>query len=339
MTGRWAILLQIALIGAVGASGAALFMALGLPAAALTGSALAMAAGVAMGLRGEVPRPLRSVAFVVLGVVIGAAMTPEAAATLLKVPLAMVALAVVMVVSIAASTFVLHRLGGWDRVTALCSSIPGALQVTLVVSAHNGANMERVVIAQSLRLLLLVSAIPLLFGGEGAALPGDGAGVVDTALTLLLVVGCVVVFSRVPVPSALVIGPMVLSAVLSVTGALTIAVPHLIASAAFVTIGATVALRFQTVTAKMLREALGLSLLAFVVAAAVTLIGSLLTVTFVDEPLGAVFLAFAPGGVDAMLALAYLLALEVEFVAALHVARLLAISVLAPSLVAWWARR
>ena len=52
-------------------------------------------------------------------------------------------------------------------------------------------------------------------------------------------------------------------------------------------------------------------------------------------PFGQVWLAYAPGGIEAMAIMAFALHLDAAFVGAHHVLRILGLSLLSP----WWRRR
>lgn len=327
----------------VGSMGAAAFWALGLPAAFLTGSAVAVTLAVAAGVPTDMPRQLRDPNLAILGVMMGAGVTPETLGALGELPLAIGGLVIAMSGATLASFAVLRLIGRWDPLTALCGSIPGALQLTLAVALQSGARMDRVVMAQALRLLILVSLVPMVFGGTGAPTgnifaPPD-ATPLDVALTLLLALVGLLTARALRTPSGTMVLPLVASAVLSGSGVMTIAVPPVVGILAFVLLGAAVAVRFKGMESGTIVPTLAISMAAFVAAFAVAVAVAAALSTVLQEPLGAVFLAYAPGGVDAMIALAFLLGFDVAFVAVLHVARLIFLSFAGPALVAWLRRR
>lgn len=316
----------------VGASGGLAFAALSLPAAFLTGSATAVMAAVLLGLRSAVPEPLRFACFAVLGILMSTAITPEALARMAELPLALLGLLIVVGGATAASYLVLRRLGGWDRVTALCGSIPGNFTVVMAVSLATGARMEQVVTAQVLRLFILIALIPFAFGGGSgvrSAVP-DGAGPLDVAVTVLIAFAAAFAAARARVPAGSFLGPMVVGTLLSGLGLVRLDVPGWLTAAALVVLGSTIAGRLHGISRDGLLRMLGAALASFLAASAVALSAAALFAAILGKPLGEMFLAYAPGGLDAMIALSFLLGYDVALVAVLHAARMIILSLAIP---------
>ena len=333
----------VAITLATGAVGAFLFYVIGAPAAFLTGSAIAITIAVAAGLPTAMPNGLRQPAFAILGVMMGAGVQPDSLAALTKVPVALVGLALTVAGATFASYYVMRRFGRWDRVTALCGSIPGALQVTLAVAFDSGARMERVVIAQAQRLIILVVLVPVLFGGSDApavrAISPPGGTLWDVLFSVAIAIGSAVVGNWLRIPSATMVAPLCVAAVLSGSGLVTFDVPWWLSGAAFIVLGGSVATRFSGVKRAEVLPILTLSLGAFAAAFMVTLVIAIGFSALVDESIGTLFVSYSPGGADAMIALAFLLHYDVAFVAVLHVTRLIFLSVTAPVVLARLVRR
>ncbi|MEM6761575.1 MAG: AbrB family transcriptional regulator [Pseudomonadota bacterium] len=325
-----------------GTMGALLFAAIGAPAAHLTGSAVGVAVMVALRRPVAVPKALREPSLALIGMMMGAAVTPEALAVFAEIPVALLGLIIAVSAAGAASYLALRRVGGWDPVTAACSSMPGALQVSLAVAEESGARMDRVVLAQAIRLFILVSMVPLVFGGGAEQLTsfsGSDPTALDIVLTLAIAAVVLVLARKTRLPSATLVAPMCVAAALSATGALTVAVPPLLAIATFILLGASVAVRLEGMSGRDVLPAIKMSLLAFLAAFCVSVSVAAVFAALLGASVGTVFLAYAPGGVDAMVALAFLLGFDVAFVAILHVARLIFLSLCGPFLVTWIRRR
>ncbi|WMS41447.1 AbrB family transcriptional regulator [Acuticoccus sp. MNP-M23] len=327
-----------------GTAGALLFYYLGAPAAFLTGSAVAVTLCVALRLRTDLPRNLREPFLAVLGVMMGSGVKPDTLSALAELPVAIVGLVVAVSGATAASYLVLRRVGGWDPLTALCGSIPGALQVTLATAVELGARVDRVVMSQALRLFILVAIIPLVFGrSEGGstmdAFAAPDATTLDVALSFLLAFVCLLVSRSFTFPSGPVVLPLCISAILSGAGILTISIPPVVAAATFIVLGASVAQRFDSTKGRDIWTTVWLSLAAFAAAFSVCISVAAVFSTMMGEPLGAVFLAYAPGGVDAMIALSFLLGFDVAFVAVLHILRLILLSIAGPVIAIQMKRR
>lgn len=325
-----------------GTVGALIFYALNAPAAFLTGSAVAVTILVAFAVPTSLPSRLREPGLSILGLMLGSAVKPETLSTLVTIPAAVVGLVLAAAGATFASYLVLRRIARWDHVTAFCASIPGALQMTLIVASEAGARMDKVVMAQILRLFILVTLVPLVFGGgDGAALNlniDDGHGPLDVVLSVAIALVASALGKRIGLPVAPLLAPLLVAAMLSASGFYAIAVPTWLGGAAFIVLGAGVAARFGTIKRAEVGPLLVHSLLAFVAAFAASIAVSAVFSMLLGKPLGAVFLAYAPGGLDAMIALSFLLNYDVAFVTVLHVTRLVSLSVIG-SLIATRLRR
>lgn len=326
----------------IGGGGALLFHFLGMPAAFLTGSATAVVIALALRVPVNLPGPVRAGAFSVLGTVMGASISAEALRQLATAPFALIGLVLCIIGTTTASAVVLALVGRWDRLSALCGSIPGNLPLVLAVSMQGGARMDRVVMAQSTRLFILVALIPFAFGGsESGALSMGPAefGVTDVLVTVALTVASVGVAYAARIPAPTLMGPLIAGATVSLTGVATVAIPEWLAAFSLVMLGTSVALRFRGVKRAGLIRMFLASLAAFVAAGAVALALAALFALILGRPMASVFLAYAPGGLDTMIALSFLLNFDVAFVALIHTARMIILSLTLPAVVALLARR
>jgi membrane AbrB-like protein len=155
MTGRALRSLGLALVIAL--LGGAAFASFGLPAAWLSGSMVAVGFAALSGLRAEVPDRLRDIVFLILGLTMGAGVTPDLIDQLSSWPLSLAGLAITMVLVTGASYLYLRRVAGWDRASAYFGSVPGALTMTLAVAETSPADMRQVSLCQTIRLFMLVA--------------------------------------------------------------------------------------------------------------------------------------------------------------------------------------
>ncbi|WP_162409411.1 AbrB family transcriptional regulator [Acuticoccus sediminis] len=326
----------------IGALGAFLFNTIGMPAAFLTGSAAAVAIAILVGLPIDLPNPVRAGSFSVLGTVMGSSISPEALQQLATAPIALVGLVMVIAGTTAASAAMLCWLGGWDRLSALCGSIPGNLPLVLAVSTDGGARMDRVVMAQSLRLFILVAIIPFALGGSeqgGLHMAPPDTTAFDVVFTLALTAVAVFVAYKIRIPAPALMGPLIIGAAMSITGLARVAIPDWMAAFALIMLGASVALRFRGVERDGLMRMFLASLAGFVAAALTSLAVATVFAEVLGRPLGTVFLAYAPGGIDTMIALSFLLNYDVAFVALIHTARMILLSLSLPPIVSALGRR
>ena len=102
----------------------------------------------------------------------GAGVTTDTLRQAAAWPLSILVLAVSVVASIAVCSFWFERIHGWDRTTARFAAIPGALPAVLAMAVGTSADLPRVALAQSLRLVTLVAVMPPLL--RWLAVPSTG---------------------------------------------------------------------------------------------------------------------------------------------------------------------
>lgn len=327
----------------IGAAGAGLFWLIGFPAALLTGPASAVSVATLMGLRCAIPPLLRDGVFLLIGVSIGSTVTPEVIATAMAWPLSLAVLLVTLILVLVLAMVALERVFRFDRMTAMLSATPGHLSYVLGLSTETGADVPRVALVQSMRVLLLTLVVPVLvalWGVEGTARMADRGMIALWALGLIFPLSVVLGLwlRRLHVPAALLLGAMAVSALGQATDLTPGALPAWVVGAAFVAMGSLIGTRFSGVDRRGLFGALMAGLVCTLIACGVASLGAVLAAGIVGLPPAVLLLAFAPGGVEVMAAIAIETGLEPAFVAAHHVFRLLALTVIVPVMVAW-ARR
>jgi membrane AbrB-like protein len=339
-----AVLAHIAQI-LVAALGGLLFDRLGVPAAWMSGAVIATVLWGFTGWGVRMPPALRDTAMLISGTTMGAAVTPAAIASIERYPLSLVALLVGIAAISAASAFWLTRMSGWRRDDAVLASVPGALSTVLAVAADRNAAVASIAIVQSLRLFVLVmllpSAVVLLGGG------GSGAGAVrgqalaePGAMALVLAGGLAVgiLFERLRVAAPVLLGATLVSTGLHVTDLATGTIPPTIATAGLVLIGIFVAERFRSLNGAFLRKTIPAALGSFAISLAVAASFSGIAAWAAEVSYADALIAFAPGGLEAMMVLALILGLDPLYVGVHHLARFIGIGLVVPFLVVWLQR-
>ncbi|HSP23532.1 MAG TPA: AbrB family transcriptional regulator [Saliniramus sp.] len=328
-------LLQIA----AAACGGLIFHLLGVPAAWLSGAVIGTVVWGALGFGARLSRPIVEAAMVISGVVMGASITPEAMAAIGTYPLSILLLCIAVPAITAASALFLMKVYGWNRDDAVLASIPGALTAVLAVAVSRNAGVARIAVVQSFRLLVLIAVLPFVVslstGGEGSVGVGQGMQIATPAAFVAMVAAGLAVgllFERLRVAAPLLLGATVGSAVLHVTDFTPGAVPPAIATLGFVVIGVFIGERFSTLDRTALRSLAPAAIGSFAVGMAIAIVFALLAVVLVDIRLGEAMVAFAPGGVEAMIILALVLGLDPLYVGVHHVVRFLGIGLALPIL-------
>jgi uncharacterized protein len=249
-----------------------------------------------------------------------------------------------LAVTIAAGV-ILARVTGLDRPTASLGMIAGGASGIVGMAEELGADDRLVAFMQYLRVLVITLITPLLaalaFGihTHGAAARGGGIGSVlgtDGGWGLTGVAGAAgaVAGTRLRLPAPALLGPLILTAVLSLTGLSGGAqVPSLAREVGFALIGLRIGLGFERETLReMARIAVPVAISIALLLVACFAFGWLLELTAGVSLLDG-YLATTPGGLYAVLPIAYGSGANATFVLAVQGLRLLAMMLAAPAIV------
>ena len=141
----------------------------GLPAGWLSGAIVAVSAAALAGRQVFVPTQLGHVVYVLLGISLGSAVTPETVATMVTWPLSMLALTIAMVAVTTSVMAYLKFVHGWDTLSALFAAAPGALAQAMALAQDTGADVRAIAMVQTVRLFILAVALPVAFAAFGVA--------------------------------------------------------------------------------------------------------------------------------------------------------------------------
>ena len=333
---------------AIGGIGGAVFAWLQLPLAWMIGSlAFTMAAAIG-GMRLDVPKRLRTLMIMVLGVMLGSAFTPAILGHLDDWVVTLSALVAYIGASLAAGLAYLRRVAGYDRVTAFFTAAPGGFSEMVMAGGALGGDERLISLAHSLRITIVVMAIPFWFqsfaGYEPAARSGVGpafAGLPwrDALMLAACALGALPA-RRLGLPAPMMFGPMIASAGIHLAGLTESKPPGVVVAAAMVVIGASIGARFVGVPIRVLGR-------SFAVAGGLTALLLAVTVAFAAGlhgltglPVSSLVLAYAPGGFVEMSLVSLALGLDPAFVSTHHMARIFLVIALVPLsfrlLQRWW---
>ena len=327
----------LAITLAVGGAGGVLAAALHLPLGFLLGSLVTVGVMAARNLRiaGKpvtLPARLRFSFVPVIGVAIGGAFTPAVAGQALGWGPSLLALCLFVPMAHGLG-FAIYRRGGLSPHEAYFGAVPGGLIESVQLGEEAGADVRLLTVLQFLRLIGTIVAIPMIFWGltghavgsaSGARMVGAGVALGLRDVVLLIAAGAagVAVARALRFPGWIITGPLVASALLHVTGMVQGVPPAWLVALTQVILGTGLGARFVGVDPALLRRAAGLALLNGAAALLLALGFALALHALVGEPVAAVFLAFAPGGLAEMSLIALSLNLSVIYVTAHHVARI-----------------
>jgi uncharacterized protein len=244
----------------IAAAGGLAFTLLGLPAGLISGSVVAVTVAALLGRPAKVPVPLARVCYVVVGILLGAVVTPQTLKALATWPVSVALLMVATVCMMVATTSYLRLVHGWDRLSALMGASPGSMMQVIALSTEFGADLRAVAIVQTLRVLLLTIGIPgglALFGLVAPAVPIVRGPVGGSSLAEILVVVAVSTatawaMARLRFPGGFLFGAMTGSGVLHGSGLVQAVLPWWIGSVAVIVLGAVVGSRFANTTFRLI---------------------------------------------------------------------------------------
>jgi membrane AbrB-like protein len=317
----------------IAAAGGVTFALIGVPAGLVSGSMLVTAAAALMGRPAKVPLPLARVCFVLIGILLGAVVTPATLRGMATWPLSIVVLSASTAVMIVATTAYLRFVHGWEPLSALLGASPGSMAQAIALSAEFGANMRGIAIVQTMRVLLVTIGLPgglALFGLAASGLPptpaGAGSSLAELAVLVAASTVSAVLVQWLRFPGGLLFGAMAASAVLHGGDFVHVTLPWWLGSSAVVVLGALVGSRFANTSLTMLLEYFWAALGSAAVAIAVSAAFVLLVVSLLPFHASDVLIAFAPGAQDTMMVLALALRLDPVYVGAHHLTRFLIVT-------------
>ena len=319
----------------IAAVGGIAFALLGLPAGLVSGSVLAVSAAALLGRPVKVPIALARVGYVIIGIQLGAVVTPDTVRGFLTWPASIALLVVASIAMIVATASYLRAAHHWDPLSALMGASPGSMIQVIALSTELGADLRAIAIVQTMRVLLLTIGIPAglaLFGLVAPALPSAHgpaglSSLPEMAIIVAVSTASAFALMRLRFPGGLIFGAMAGSGILHGTGLVSAVLPWWIGGTAVIVLGAVVGSRFSGASPRLLLGYLGAAFGSFAVSLTIAGVFVVLVTYLFPFPAANVVVAFSPGAQDTMMVLALALNLDPVFVGAHHVARFLVVTI------------
>jgi membrane AbrB-like protein len=321
----------------VGTIGGAILTLVGIPAGWLSGAMIAVAIAALAGRPMAIPAPLARVVFVLIGISLGGAVTPETLKGVATWPLSVVLLCVGMTCAMFGSAVYLKKVHGWDMLSGLFGSAPGALSQVMAYATQYHSDLRGIAIVQTIRVVILTACLPValaMFGMIPAAPTSRSFAISDSILEIAILVlvstAAAMLAHFVRFPGGLIFGAMLASAVLHGSGLIHAAMPWWVVSAVMVCLGSLTGARFANTEMRLLLRHLAAALGSFSVAVLIVAVFAAAAAWVVNLNLSDIVVSYSPGALDAMMILALALHLDPIFVGAHHIARFMLISVALP---------
>jgi membrane AbrB-like protein len=316
-----------------------LFLWAQLPGGLISGAMIAVAIAAFAGRPVGLPPALTQTILVMLGISLGSVASKELLQHMGAYPVTISLLALSTFCATFGSSFYLQRFHGWDKTSALLAGSPGALSQIVILAAEQGANVPAIAVVQTMRVIILTAGLPLLLAATGLMSPAPVpthvaiASPLDLGALIVAAVAVALLLRWIKFPASWMFGAMIGSAVLHGSGVIEGGLPPWLRAAALIGIGALIGTRFARISAKTVLRHIAAALGSFAVAVIISAVFVAVIAVTMNVRFGDVVVAFAPGAMDAMMALALTLHIDPVFVGAHHLSRFVFVSVATPGIV------
>jgi uncharacterized protein len=324
---------------AIATAGGGLFLWAQLPGGLITGAMIAVGIAAIAGRPLMVPAVVTQSMLVLLGISLGSLVSRQLLQHVSAYPLTIGLLALATFCSTFGSSLYLQRVHGWDQTSAFLAGSPGALSQIIILAAEKGADVPAIAVVQTVRVIILTAALPLLLTLTGLAPVSAPTVLFATASPLELAeliaasVAVSLLLRLIKFPASWMFGAMIGSSVLHGAGIVEGGLPPWARGIALVGIGAVIGARFARMRIKTLLGHLNASLGSFAIAIAISGIFVAFIALTTHVHFADIVVAFAPGAMDAMLALALTLHIDPIFVGAHHLSRFVFVTISTPGIV------
>lgn len=321
---------------AIGLTGALAAHYAGLPAPAIIGATLAVSGASLLRITQDIPNACKNIAFTVIGCSLGSSITLETLADSSKWPVSLAILAIAVIAIIYFCSNVLVTYFNKDRETAILATSPGALAYILALASDGRGDIRSIAVIQSIRLVAVLTTIPIILShlGMHPEQPPSGA---DNTMGLLIFSGVFSsslaigwLFTRIKIPAAFFLAGIFVSGAAHLSGFVVGRPADEIIFIGFTITGSLVGARFSTIPLVDLKHLFWGSLSALMLSLFIAALFAAAVAKLLVLPFGQVFVAFAPGGVEAMAAMALSLHYDPAYVAVHHLFRIFFLILIVP---------
>jgi len=317
--------------------GAAIFLWLELPLPWLFGPLFSCLLAALIGINLYSIKILSDAMRTILGVAVGATVTlsfllalPGFWNTLIFIPITVILSGIIGV-------WYFQKLCGYDFPTAYYSSMPGGLQDMLVFGEEAGGNVRAMSLIHATRVLVIIIALPTLltfiWGISLDKPPGDP--IKNFEIEQLIILGiCGIagwkIASFLGMFGASILGPLILTAIASITGILHTRPPVEAIWAAQYFIALGIGVKYVGVTAQEIRKDIltGLGFCIFLLVITLSIVS--LVINYNLAPAVDAILSMAPGGQAELVVITLIVGADLGFVVAHHLFRIFIVILGAP---------
>ncbi|WP_189491999.1 AbrB family transcriptional regulator [Limoniibacter endophyticus] len=314
----------------LGLCGGALFNHFNMPLAWMLGSMSACGLAAVFGLPVIMPPRIRPPMTMIIGTMLGTSFTTDILTGAASWWLPLLGLVAFLFVSGSLCSVYFRRVAGFDKPTAYFAGMPGGLMEMVTLGGERGGDDRMIALIHGSRIFLVVLCLPLLIefstGEEISAMPGawrpwSVLEAIDLFWLFVAGVTGVLLGRWLRLPAYVLIGPMLVSAALHLTGLSDFTLPSMAVAAAQIAIGCIVGCRFAGTAPKLMARIMAISIGATFLLLSITFVFAEIVSWLSGISLQGVLLAYSPGGLAEMSLAALALGVEVPFVVLHHVVR------------------
>lgn len=258
------------------------------------------------------PGQVRDTGMVIIGYTLGLSFTLSTLTQIgLQLP-TMILFTSLLLLCAGAIAYLISKLSGIPFPTVLMGSIPGGLsQMITLAEEVKGIDITVVTFLQVSRLMMIIFCVPLLIFSPLFHVSGSHSAVVAAASgsaalfphTLFFAAVCVLsafIAKKIKMPTAFLLGPMMGTILLNLTGYEGHALPPVVLSLSQLMIGGYIGLLLDLESLKNKAKIVLLAILSGVLLIGVSMGLSLLLTRMHDITIVTAFLSLSPGGMDQM---------------------------------------
>ncbi|MCF2870037.1 AbrB family transcriptional regulator [Octadecabacter sp. G9-8] len=323
--------------------GVGVFYALALPLPWLLGPLLGCLIAALFGVRLQGAPRSSQVMRTILGVAVGATITPALFAQLgtLIWTLALVPL---LVICVGAVGYPLFRKGfGFDHPTAFYASMPGGLQDMLLFGEEAGGDVRALSLIHATRVLIVVMVLPFVFAffynvdlNQPAGEPFTSVPPIELLILAVAGIAGWRIAKFVGLFGASLLGPLFLTAALSLGDVIHHRPPAEAIAAAQFFIGFTIGVKYTGISWRELRIDVTAGVIFSVLSLIVGAIFAAVIIRLGWLPFTEAVLAFSPGGQAEMAIVALVAGADAAVVVAHHLVRIVFVIMGAPLVDRWF---
>ncbi len=280
----------------------------------------------------KLSRWVRLIFMAIIGAMIGSRFSPELLTLLPQFWISGLALIPFILLAHAGNYAVMRWIGGYEKLDAYFAALPGGIIDSVALAEEAGADLRIVTAQHFIRIILVVSSIPLLFlviqGNAVGSLAGQSMGsvdydLIDIVLLIAIALAGLTIGQLTKLPVSHMLGPLLLAITLSVTGVIEIDIPPWLGHAAQFMVGTALGAQFSGVSRKLLIRGLRMGILSAIYMLFLAAMFAHLLIQYVPADFGAMFISFAAGGLAEMSLIALSLNFNPVVVAIHHLCRIL----------------